>query len=251
VPVTSESPYSIDANLWGRSIESGRLEDPSVEPPGDVFAWTAMLDGAAARDVEIGFQHGVPHELDGVECAPEQLVMRLNNVAGGCGVGRIDHVEDRLVGLKSREIYEAPAAVVLHAAHRALEALTLPRDVLLFKQRVADEWARLVYDGLWYSALRSALDAFVNATQEHVSGTVRLRLNTGSVSIVGRRAPRSLYEHNLATYDRALDAFDHAAARGFIELFGLPLRTQTRLQGALADSAPLQAPRRRVRLHDA
>ena len=252
VPVTHASPYSVDANLWGRSIESGLLEDPWNEPPPDVFAWTVDTQTVITEPVvvEIGFDHGVPVSLDGLLLPPEELVIRLNEQAGEHGVGRIDHVEDRLVGIKSREIYEAPAAVVLHAAHRALESLTLTRDVQQFKQRVADEWARLVYDGLWFGALRVALDAFVTATQEHVTGAVRMRLGSGDARVVGRQAPRSLYEPNLATYDRTHDSFDHAAARGFIELFGLPLRTQTRVQGALDDQAPLKVERRTRRRSD-
>ena len=168
-------------------------------------------------------------------------------MAGAQGVGRIDHVEDRLVGIKSREIYEAPAATVLHAAHGELEALTLTRDVAQFKRTVADEWARLVYDGLWFGALRTALGAFVTATQRHVTGDVRVRLERGAVRIAGRRAERSLYRPELATYDRAFDSFDHSAARGFIELFGLPLRTQTSVQGALEDEAPLRVERHALR----
>ena len=162
-------------------------------------------------------------------------------------MGRLDHVENRLVGIKSREVYEAPAAVTLHAAHHALESLTVTRDVARFQRIVADEWARLVYDGLWFSALRSALDAFVQETQVHVTGAVRVRLEDGEAHVVGRRAERSLYRSDLATYDRVTDSFDHAAARGFIELFGLPLRTQTRVQGALEDIAPLHVERRTQR----
>ena len=175
----------------------------------------------------------------------------LNTTAGARGIGRIDHVENRLVGIKSREIYEAPAAVTLHAAHHALESLTITRDVARFQRIVGDEWARLVYDGLWFSALRTALDAFVQETQVHVTGTVRMRLEEGVAQVVGRRADRSLYSAGLATYDRVSDTFDHAAARGFIELFGLPLRTQTRVQGALEDSAPLHVERRTRRRGDA
>ena len=249
VPVTVESPYSIDANVWGRSIESGLLEDPWTEPPADVFAWTAGAGAGEAgaspsRSLVIGFEQGVPVRLDGAALPAEALVVRLNEIAGAAGIGRIDHVENRLVGIKSREIYEAPAAVVLHAAHAALESLVLTRDVAQFKRAVADEWAHLVYDGLWFGALRTALGAFVEATQEHVTGDVRLELDRGGVRVSGRRAERSLYQPALATYDRALDSFDHSAARGFIELFGLPLRTQTRTQGAIEDSEPLRVERR-------
>ncbi|HEX6538769.1 MAG TPA: argininosuccinate synthase [Candidatus Dormibacteraeota bacterium] len=245
VPVTKASPYSVDANLWGRSIESGLLEDPWVAPPADVFAWTAAPDNTlAAHDLVIAFECGVPVSLDGERLSAEQLVTRMNTIAGGAGVGRIDHVENRLVGIKSREIYEAPAALALYQAHAALESLTLPRDVAQFKRVVGEEWARLVYDGLWFGALRSALGAFVESTQQHVTGEVRLHLEHGAAHVTGRRAPGSLYQPALATYDRTYDTFDHSAARGFIELFGLPLRTQTRTQGALEDSEPLRVERR-------
>ena len=248
VPVTKASPYSVDANLWGRSIECGVLEDPWFEPPDEVYAWTAQRHSHAAGEVvEIGFEHGVPVSLDGRRLPGDQLVADLNAIAGARGIGRIDHVENRLVGIKSREVYEAPAAVTLHAAHHALESLTVTRDVARFQRIVADEWARLVYDGLWFSALRTALDAFVQETQVHVTGSVRMRLEGGEARVVGRRAERSLYRSDLATYDRVTDTFDHGAARGFIELFGLPLRTQTRVQGALDDSGPLRVERRTQR----
>jgi argininosuccinate synthase len=245
VAATRESPYSVDANLWGRSIECGILEDPWAEPPDEVYEWTAQQHAhASGAVVEIGFERGVPVSLDGRRLDGDQLVGELNAAAGARGIGRIDHVENRLVGIKSREIYEAPAAVTLHAAHHALESLTVTRDVARFQRIVADEWARLVYDGLWFSSLRSALDGFVQETQLHVTGAVRMRLEDGVAQVVGRRAERSLYRTDLATYDRVTDSFDHAAARGFIELFGLPLRTQTRVQGALDDSAPLHVARR-------
>ena len=245
VPATVESPYSVDANLWGRSVECGPLEDPWTEPPEDVFAWTAnpATCDAAGEEVTIGFAHGSPVTIDGEALAAEELVLRLNAVAGRNGVGRIDHVENRLVGIKSREVYEAPAAVVLHAAHAALETVALPRDVAHLKRQLSGEWARLVYDGLWFGALRNALAAFVSSTQEHVTGDVRVRCARGAVTVTGRHALRSLYSTSLATYDRADDVFDHAAARGFIELFGLSLRTQARVQGALEDLAPLSLPR--------
>jgi argininosuccinate synthase len=242
---TAESAYSVDANLWGRSVECGPLEDPWAEPPPEVYQWTA--DPATAPEtgdeLTVVFEHGVPVAVDGRRRAAEDLVLHLNEVAGRNGVGRIDHVENRLVGIKSREVYEAPAATVLHAAHGALETLTLPRDVAHLKRQLGNEWARLVYDGLWFGALRTALAAFVTSTQEHVSGEVRLRCRRGRVSVTGRRAPRSLYSTSLATYDRTGDTFDHAAARGFIELFGLSLRTAASAQGALEDLQPLSLPR--------
>jgi argininosuccinate synthase len=250
VPVTQESPYSVDANLWGRSVECGVLEDPWSAPPDDVFMWTGGTPAAAPAELAITFAAGVPVSLDGRSMAGDVLVEELNALAGAHGVGRIDHVEDRLVGIKSREVYEAPAAAVLHAAHAALEALTLTRDVLRFKRIVADEWGQLVYDGLWFGSLRTALESFVAATQVHVSGEVRVRLENGVARVVGRRAAQSLYRPELATYDRKADGFDHSAARGFIELFGLPLRTQTRVQGALHDTEPLRVPRTTRRRSD-
>ena len=245
VPATVESPYSVDANLWGRSIECGPLEDPWTAPPEEVFAWTAnpLTAPEAGEVVTITFERGIPVAVDGTTLAAEEVVLRLNEVAGRNGVGRIDHVENRLVGIKSREVYEAPAAVVLHTAHEALETLTLPRDVSHLKRQLSGEWSRLVYDGLWFGALRSALNAFVDSTQQHVSGEVRLLVRRGAVVLQGRRAAQSLYSTSLATYDRAGDAFDHSAARGFIELFGLSLRTAARIQGDLEDLAPLPLPR--------
>jgi argininosuccinate synthase len=245
VPVTVDSPYSVDANLWGRSVECGPLEDPWTEPPADVYEWTADPATAPSSGDEliIAFERGAPVSVDGERLAAEELVLRLNAVGGRHGVGRIDHVENRLVGIKSREVYEAPAAAILHAAHAALETVALPRDVAHVKRQLGNEWARLVYDGLWFGALRNALAAFVASTQEHVSGEVRVRCRRGEVSVTGRRAVRSLYSTSLATYDRAGDTFDHAAARGFIELFGLSLRTAASAQGALEDLEPLSLPR--------
>jgi argininosuccinate synthase len=233
IPITKASPYSIDANLWGRSIETGVLEDPWVAPPADVFEWTA--DPAAAPDpveVVIEFEGGIPVALDGDRLNPVELVDRLHDLAGRHGVGRIDHVEDRLVGIKSREIYEAPAAAVLHAAHRALEGLTLTKDTLRFNRLVADELARLTYDGLWFSALHRDLRGYVASSQRAVSGEVRLRLDHGNAIIAGRRSALSLYDKDLATYDEG-DAFDHASAVGFIEIFGLPLRVEAARHGAV------------------
>ena len=236
VPATVESPYSTDVNLWGRSVEAGVLEDPWEEPPAEVFAWTVDPEKAPSRPayVEVKFQAGVPVALDGEELDPVAIVERLNALGGEHGVGRIDMVENRLVGIKSREIYEAPAAVILVAAHEALEDLTLSKDLLRFKQKVASEWADLAYNGLWFSSLRQNLHAFVSSTQEHVSGEVRVKLYRGVATVVGRKAPESLYQLELATYG-AGDAFDQRAAAGFIHLWGLPLRTQARVQGVLGD----------------
>jgi argininosuccinate synthase len=236
LPTTLKSPYSIDVNLWGRSIEAGALEDPWREPPPEVFAWTADPARAPARaaHVEIKFVAGVPVGIDGRELPPIEIVTRLNALGGRHGVGRIDMVENRLVGIKSREIYEAPAAAILVAAHQALEDLTLSKDVQRFKQRVAAEWADLAYNGLWFSSLRRDLHAFVESTQEHVSGEVRVKLYRGNATVVGRKAPESLYRLELATYG-AGDSFDQRAAAGFIHLWGLPLRTQAQVQGVLDD----------------
>jgi argininosuccinate synthase len=249
VTATGESPYSIDANLWGRSVETGVLEDPWIEPPRDAFAWTSDPGDApsSGTELELGFERGIPTRLDGEELDPVVLVTRLNQLAGEHGVGRIDHVEDRLVGIKSRELYEAPAAVVLDTAHRALESLTISRDVLRFKRLVADEWAQLTYDGLWFSALRQSLGTFVASTQQFVDGDVRLRLRQGSIQLLGRRSARSLYRRDLATYELAGDNFQHEVAAGFLTIFGLPLRTQAAVQGNLWEgSRPLLAsvPRR-------
>jgi argininosuccinate synthase len=232
VPVTSALPYSIDANLWGRSIEAGVLEDPAVEPPEDAFAWTSPIDRTPSEPayLELDFEHGVPLALDGTVLTPEILVDRLNAIGGAHGVGRIDLVEDRYIGIKSREIYEAPAAVILHLAHQALEDLVLGAEAARFKAGVAQEYARLVYQGKWFSTHRADLDAYVNSTQRWVTGTVRVRCWRGSSTIVGRQAPASLYRPALATY-AAGDQFDHDAARGFIKLAGLPLRTQASVQG--------------------
>jgi argininosuccinate synthase len=245
VPVTVDSPYSVDANLWGRSVECGPLEDPWTEPPPEVYQWTAdpATASSAGDELTIAFERGVPVSLDGQRLAAEELVLRLNAIGGRNGVGRIDHVENRLVGIKSREVYEAPAATILHAAHAALETVALPRDVAHLKRQLGNEWARLVYDGLWFGSLRNALAAFVGSTQEHVTGEVRARCRRGEISITGRRAVHSLYSAALATYDRAGDTFDHGAARGFIELFGLSLRTAASVQGALDDLEPLSLPR--------
>jgi len=234
IPVTKASPYSVDVNLWGRSVETGVLEDPWVTPPADAYSWTvAPADAPAPVEVTIAFEGGIPVAVDGRALDPVELVESLNGLAGGHGVGRIDHIEDRLVGIKSREVYEAPAAVVLHAAHRALEGLTLAKDQLRFGRVVADEVAQATYDGLWFSQLQRNLRGFVSATQAPVSGEVRVRLDHGTAAVVGRRSPNSLYDRSLATYD-AGDAFDHASAVGFISIFGLPLRTEAARSGAVA-----------------
>ena len=231
VPVTAASPYSIDANLWGRSIEAGALEDPWNEPPEDAFAWT--INPRYAPDeptyVTIEFERGLPVALGDERLGPVALVTRLGEIAGSHGVGRIDHVEDRLEGIKSREVYEAPAAVVLHAAHTALEELTLSREQLRFKQIVAAEMAQLIYDGRMFSGHYRDLAYYVASSQRSVTGSVRMRLLKGQAVAVGRRSPQSLYDFGLATYETG-DQFDHDAAVAFIKLYSQGLRTQARVQ---------------------
>jgi argininosuccinate synthase len=230
------SPYSIDLNLWGRSVEAGLLEDPWTAPPEDAFAWTVSPADAPREPTEviIGFGGGIPVSLDGRKLDGVTLIEELNRLAGSYGVGRIDHVEDRLVGIKSREIYEAPAAVVLHDAHDALEGLTLSRELLAFKRQVADRFATLAYDGLWFSELARSLRAFVGWTQKHVTGEVRMRFAPGTAAVVGRRSPHSLYDLTLASYGGE-DTFDHEAAVGFISIWGLPVRTQAAVRGPFED----------------
>ena len=231
VPVTKESPYSIDENLWGRAIECGVLEDPWAEPPEEVFEWTKSAAAAPEKPVyvEIGFQQGIPVSLDGRELDGVSLIGRLAAMAGEHGVGRVDHLENRLVGIKSREIYEAPAAVTLLGAHRALEQMCLSKEQVRLKERIAQEYADLVYNGLWFTAHRQDLAAYVRSTQRHVTGTVRVRLHKGSAVVVGRKSPKSLYDFSLATYDRG-DVYDQSAAPGFIHVWGLPVRVQARAQ---------------------
>ncbi len=232
VPASVDTPYSVDENLWGRSIEAGVLEDPWQEPPAEVYEWTRDPRSCPEEPtyVEVGFRAGLPVTLDGQEMDPVDLVARLNEVGGENGVGRIDHLENRLVGIKSREIYEAPAAVLLIQAHQALEDITLSKDVARFKDLVGQQWAQMVYDGLWFSPLRDALYAFVAQTQRHVNGEVRLKLYRGSSQVVGRKSPDQLYRHELATYGRG-DSFDQSAAAGFIKLWGMGVRTASEVQG--------------------
>jgi argininosuccinate synthase len=231
ITVTNASPYSVDQNLWGRSIETGILEDPWEEPPADVYEWTKGPEEAPKEPayLEITFEHGIPVALNGEEIEGVTLIEKLNELAGDYGIGRIDSIENRLVGIKSREVYEAPAATVLHTAHRALESLTLSREQIRFKEIVAGEYARLVYNGQWYSALHQDLATYVQSTQRFVSGAVRVKLTSGQCMVVGRKSEHSLYSHSLATYDTG-DQFDHNAALGFIKLWGLPLTTQAQAQ---------------------
>ncbi len=223
IPVTLDSPFSIDANLWGRAIECGVLEDPWAEAPDEAFEWTQNPENAPEDPeyVEISFEEGVPVALNGEVLQLHELIHRLNRIGGLHGIGRIDHVENRLVGIKSREVYESPAAVLLIHAHRELECLTLPREVAQYKANVELEYSRLIYNGLWFSPLKKAFDAFIRETQTSVKGDVRIKLFKGSFQVVGRKSPYSLYRHDLATYS-AGDAFHHADAVGFISLWGLP-----------------------------
>jgi argininosuccinate synthase len=229
VPVTIASPYITDSNLWGRSIECGVLEDPWTEAPEDIYTLTRSPQDSPDEPayVEIDFESGVPVGANGVEMPLVELIESLETIAGAHGVGRIDMVENRLVGIKSREIYEAPAAVVLHAAHRELEAMVIPRDLERIKHGLARTYADLVYNGLWFSQARPAIDAFVGSIQPRVTGSVRLKLFKGDCRVVGRKSPYSLYDRDLATYDTG-DRFDHAAAQGFIKIWGLPLETAAR-----------------------
>ena len=233
IPVrqTLASPFSTDENLWGRSVEAGVLEDPWAEPPEEVYAWTKPVADTPADPayIEVAFDHGIPVALDGERLAAVELVERLNALAGEHGIGRIDMVENRLVGIKSREIYESPAAVTLLEAHRALETMTLTKVQMRFKERVVQEYSDLIYNGLWYSAHHQDLAAYVQSTQRHVTGDVRMRLHRGTATAVGRRSDRSLYSHALATYSEG-DQFDQSAALGFIKLWGLPVEVQARRQ---------------------
>lgn len=224
-PVKKSSPYSIDKNLLGRSIEAGLLEDPSFEPPEEIYQMTKAIAETPNEPeyIEIGFNNGIPTTINGAAKNPVELIEQLNQTVGNHGIGRIDMIENRLVGIKSREIYESPAMVVLIQAHRDLESLTLTADVSHYKRGLEETYTQLVYNGLWYSPLKGALDAFIQKTQERVSGVVRVKLFKGNATIVGRWSDQSLYSPDLATYG-AEDQFDHKAAEGFIYVWGLPTR---------------------------
>ena len=224
-PVKKSSPFSIDKNLLGRSIEAGTLEDPANEPPEEIYEMTkAIIDTPNEPEyLENGFQKGLPTTINGTSKQPVELIEQLNKIVGNHGIGRIDMIENRLVGIKSREIYESPAMIVLINAHRDLESLTLTADVSQYKRGMEETYTKLVYNGLWYSPLKAALDAFIQQTQEKVSGVVRLKLFKGNATIVGRWSDNSLYTPDLATYG-AEDQFDHKAAEGFIYVWGLPTR---------------------------
>ncbi|MEX2191537.1 MAG: argininosuccinate synthase [Bacteroidota bacterium] len=228
IPVTAtrENPYSIDENIWGTSIECGVLEDPMAEPPEDAYQRTVSPAKAPDKSayVTIEFAGGIPIGLNGKRMEGVDLIDKLNIIAGANGIGRMDLVENRLVGIKSREVYEAPGAVTLHFAHRELERLTLEKEVMHFKAKIAQDYANLIYNGLWFSPLRSALDAFIHETQKVVNGSVRLKLYKGNIDISGRTSPNSLYDTKLATYTIE-DQFDHKASEGFIKIYSLPIKT--------------------------
>ncbi len=225
VPVTVESPYSIDVNMWGRSVECGVLEHPDVEPPEDAFEWTVAPKDAPDEPqyLDIGFERGLPVTLNGRAMSGPELVAELNRIGGAHGVGRISMIENRLVGIKSRETYEAPAATILLEAHRDLEAFNMERDTLHYKRVVEEKYAELVYYGLWYSPLRRAIDAFMDATQQNITGQVTVKLFKGSCVVASRKSEMSLYDLDAATYGDT-DTFDHTASKGFIDLFGLPIK---------------------------
>jgi argininosuccinate synthase len=233
IPITAsrEKIYSIDENLWGRAVECGAMEDPWAEPPADVYALTVET-ATVPVDVTVGFEAGVPISVDGKPMSLVEVIAELGTIAGSTGFGRIDMVENRRVGIKSREVYEAPGALALIAAHRDLESLTLERDVAHEKTRLEPRFAEVVYDGQWFSPLREAITAFVDSTQKHVTGEVRMRFAPGGgMSILGRRSPAALYDYGLATYDAA-DTFRHHDAEGFVRVFGLGLQTWAARQGA-------------------
>ncbi|SDL07782.1 argininosuccinate synthase [Cryobacterium sp. Sr8] len=225
---SKKSPYSIDQNVYGRAVETGFLEDPWNAPIEDLYTYTQ--DPAVTREpteVVISFDQGIPVAIDGVPVTPLQAIELMNLHAGNQGVGRIDIVEDRLVGIKSREVYEAPAGIALIAAHEELENMTIERDLARYKRTVESKWAELVYDGLWFSGLKRALDVFIDETQKHVTGDIRLKMHAGSAVVTGRKSTQSLYDFNLATYDTG-DTFDQSMAKGFIELWSLPSKISAR-----------------------
>ena len=225
IPINLDSPFSIDQNLWGRANECGILEDPWAAPPEDAYDLTVSLENApdVPDVIEIEFKNGVPVALDGVEYKLYELILKLNDLAGKHGVGRIDHVENRLVGIKSREVYEIPGAHTLLLAHKELEDITLVKELAHFKPVMEKKLTELIYEGLWFSPLRTALEAFLKETQTYVNGTVRVKLFKGHAIVEGRKSPNSLYNEKLATYT-AEDEFNHASAVGFIELWGLPTK---------------------------
>jgi len=228
IPINLDSPFSIDQNLWGRSNECGILEDPWAAPPEEAYDLTVSLENApdTADIIEIDFKEGVPVSIDGISYKLSDLILELNKLAGKHGVGRIDHVENRLVGIKSREVYECPGAITLIKAHKELEDITLVKEVAHFKPVIEKKITEVIYEGLWFSPLTNALQAFLKDTQKNVTGTVRVKLFKGHAIVEGRKSPNSLYDEKLATYTSD-DEFDHAAAVGFIKLWGLPTKVQS------------------------
>ena len=243
VPATERKIYSRDRNLWHLSHEGGPLEDPWYEPEEDLYQLTVSPEAAPDEPIylELEFESGVPKKIDGVAYGPVELVSRLNEIGGANGIGRVDMVENRLVGMKSRGIYETPGGTILSIAHRELESITLDRDTLHYKDLVAQRYAELVYYGKWFTPLRQALDAFVEATQEKVTGTVRLKLYKGNVMVVGRKSPLSLYREDYASFGQ-MDIYDQRDAEGFINLFGLPMKVAALLALEGKGPSPYRAP---------
>ena len=238
IDVTKKSPYSVDQNVWGRAVETGFLEDPWNGPIEDVYSYTQAPGSSAGSDeLVLTFVDGVPTAIDGRPVTVLQAIEELNTRAGAQGIGRLDMVEDRLIGIKSREVYEVPGAQVLITAHQEMENLTMERDLARYKHGVEQRWAELVYDGLWFSPLKRALDELVRSSQQHVSGEVRLVLHHGTTTVTGRRSEASLYDFNLATYDEQ-DTFDQSLAKGFVELWGMPSKIAARRDQRLADKGP-------------
>ncbi len=221
ISVSKENPYSIDENLWGRSIEGGILEDPWLEPPEEIFLWTKIKPNLPVRYMEISFEEGIPVELDGEKMSPIKIIETLNKIAGEYGIGRVDHIENRLVGIKTREVYEVPGALVLIKAHSAIESLVHHRELSHFKKMIEEKYSQIIYYGLWFDPLREALQSFIEKTQERVTGKVRVKFSYGTFSIVGKYSPYSLYDYDLATYDKK-STFSVDSAVGFIKIFGLP-----------------------------
>jgi argininosuccinate synthase len=228
LPINLNSPYSIDLNLWGRSCECGALEDPWLEPPENAYAWTLPISKTSDEStvIELKFEKGLPVALNDNIMPFHLLIAKLNDIAGKHGVGRIDHVENRLIGIKSREVYEAPAAITLIKAHQALESLCLTRDVAHYKRLIEQKFENLVYEGLWYSPLFEAINAFIDTTQDTVNGIVRIKLHKGNATVIGKKSEQSLYQYDLATY-KSCDQFDHKASEGFIKIWGLPLQVHS------------------------
>jgi len=225
IDVTKKKPYSIDRNLWGVSIESGKLEDPWFEPKEDTYQVTKSVEKSPGKPcyLKIYFKGGIPKKINGKNLDGISIIKKLNEIGGKYSVGRSDLIENRLVGIKSREIYEAPAAAILMEAHKALEGLVLDRETAHFKEIIGLKYSRLIYDGLWFTPLKEAIDRFVSYTQKFVNGTVNIKLFKGNIFVVGRKSPNSLYRKELATYGKG-DKFDQSLAKGFIELFGLPYK---------------------------